>query len=104
MGIITVDAAPDFAVEDLRYTLASRPSADVAPGFRRPADMLPVMKVDGEPKKAFAWPASRRAPTVAQKVRHMACTTVVAVAWRVGRACCAVESGEGGLRVPSISV
>lgn len=54
MGIITVDAAPDFAVDNRRYVLASRPSAAVAPGDRRPADMVPVMKAEGDPKKAFA--------------------------------------------------
>lgn len=69
MGIITVDAAPDLAVR--RYVLASRPSADVAPGVRRPADMVPVMKAEVDPKKAVACPTARSAPTTAQNARTM---------------------------------
>lgn len=67
MGIITVDAAPDLA---RRYVLASRPKADVAPGVRRPADMVPVRKADGDPKNAAACP-TRSAPTTAQNERTM---------------------------------
>ena len=67
IGIITVDAAPDLA---RRYVRASRPKADVAAGVRRPADMVPVRKADGDPKKAAACP-TRSAPTTAQKERTM---------------------------------
>lgn len=79
MGIMTVDAAPDFA---RRYVRASRPNAEVAPGARRPADMVPVRKADVDPKKATAWLASS-APTTAQKARTIA-LTIAAIGLRVG--------------------
>ena len=77
-----MDAAPDLAVDNRRYVRASRPSADVAPGVRRPADMAPVMKADGEPKNAVAWPTARSAPTTAQKARTMVFLLVVVVLLR----------------------
>lgn len=61
MGIITVDAAPDFA---RRYECASQPRVVVIAGVRRPAEIVPVKNVDGPAKKAAPCPAKRnRAPT-----------------------------------------
>lgn len=71
MGIITVEAAPDFAVDNRRYVLASRPSADVASGVRRPVDMAPVMNAEVDPKNAVACPTARSAPTTVQNTRTM---------------------------------
>lgn len=76
MGIITVDAVPDFA---RRYVLASRPRAEVALGVLRPADIVPVMNEEVDPKNAAAW-LTRRAPTTAQNAR-----TIVLVQYIKGK-------------------